>query len=342
MLNIRNEKELREYDFLHPEAQKSKASRGRKNRIVECDIRTVYERDRDRIIHSKSFRRLKHKTQVFLSPQGDHYRTRLTHTLEVSQIARSIGSALRLNGDLIEAIALAHDIGHTPFGHAGEDVFSNILGKPFKHVNQSLKVVEKLEHNGLGLNLTYEVLEGIGYHSKGMGPIQLENTNVTHEAKVLRISDIIAYINHDIDDAIRAGIINEKDLPRDVLDTIGSTHGERIDRLVTNIINEALVSNYKHLGLDDTFLKSVEVMREFLFKTVYEHPIVLKEINKAKKILEDLYSYYYSHLDKVPQLFINVSDEKKEAVIDFIAGMTDRYALWTYNEIFIPKSFNIM
>jgi len=210
---------------------------------------------------------------VFLSPQGDHYRTRLTHTLEVSQIARTIGSALRLNEHLIEAIALAHDLGHTPFGHAGEDVFSNILGKQFKHVDQSLKVVEKLERDGFGLNLTYEVLEGIGYHSKGMGPIQLENTNVTLEAKVLRISDIIAYINHDVDDAIRAGIIEQNDVPEEVLNTLGHSHGDRIDRLIKNIINGALLSNYECLGLDNIFLKSVEAMRDFLFEKYMNIPL---------------------------------------------------------------------
>lgn len=342
MLNIRAEKELREYDYLHPKAQKSKESKGRKKKIIECNIRTAYQRDRDRILHSKAFRRLKHKTQVFLSPQGDHYRTRLTHTLEVSQIARSIGTALRLNEDLIEAIGLAHDLGHTPFGHAGEAVFSNILGREFKHVDQSVKVVEKLERDGDGLNLTYEVLEGIAYHSKGMGPIQLGDSCVALEARVLRISDIIAYINHDIDDAIRAGIIEKKDLPVQAVAIIGKTHGERIDRLIKNIIDVAINNNYEYLGLGDIYLKAVEVMREFLYKRVYENPIIIKEVEKAKKVLEELYLYYYDNIDKVPQLFLNVNEDKKEGVIDFIAGMTDRYALWIYSEIFIPKSFNII
>lgn len=342
MLSIRKEAENREYEYLHPKAQKSKESKGRKNKIPECDIRTVYQRDRDRIIHSKAFRRLKHKTQVFLSPQGDHYRTRLTHTLEVSQIARAIGTALRLNEYLIEAIGLAHDLGHTPFGHAGETAFSNILRRKFKHVDQSIKVVEKLERNGEGLNLTYEVLEGIAYHSKGMGPIQVDDSNITLEAVVLRVSDIIAYINHDIDDAVRAGIIEKKDLPCESVKVLGEKHGERIDRLVKNIINVTTNSNYNYLGLDETYLKAVEILRDFLFKKVYENPIIKKEVDKAKKLLEDLYDYYYTNAEKIPQLFLEVNKNKIDAVIDFIAGMTDRYALWAYDEIFIPKSFNII
>ena len=342
MLSIREEAENREYEYLHQKAQKSKATKGRKVKIVECDLRTVYQRDRDRIIHSKAFRRLKHKTQVFLSPQGDHYRTRLTHTLEVSQIARTIGTSLRLNEYLIEAIGLAHDLGHTPFGHAGEAVFSKILGKEFKHVNQSIKVVEKLERNGEGLNLTYEVLEGIAYHSKGMGPIQLEDSNITMEAVVLRVSDIIAYINHDIDDAVRAGIIEEKDLPREAVNLLGDRHGERIDRLVKNIINVTINNDYNYLGLDETYLKAVEILRDFLFKKVYENSIIIKEVDKAKKVVEDLYDYYYANAEKIPQLFLEINNNKADAVIDFIAGMTDRYALWAYNEIFIPKNFNII
>jgi dGTPase len=260
----------------------------------------------------------------------------------VSQIARSIGCALRLNEYLIEAIGLAHDLGHTPFGHAGEAVFSKILGKSFKHVNQSIKVVEKLERNGEGLNLTYEVLEGIAYHSKGMGPIQLNNSNITLEAMVLRISDIIAYINHDIDDAIRAGIIEEKDLPSEAVNILGDNHGKRIDRLVKNIINVTINNNYNNLGLDDIHLKAIELLRDFLFKNVYENPIIIREVDKARKVLEDLYEYYYNNIEKIPRLFLEANEDRVNAVIDFIAGMTDTYALWVYKEIFIPKSFNII
>jgi dGTPase len=342
MLTIREEKEFNEYKFLHSKAQKSRESKGRKKSITECDIRTVYQRDRDRIIHSKSFRRLKHKTQVFISPQGDHYRTRLTHTLEVSQIARTIGAALNLNEYLVEAIGLAHDLGHTPFGHAGEGAFSYILGRPFKHVEQSLKVVEKLEKDGEGLNLTYEVLDGIAVHSKGKGPIQMENINTTLEAVVVRISDIIAYVNHDIDDAIRASIICEDDIPMKAVDLLGNNNSRRIDALIKNVIFTTINNDYNYLGLDDEHLEAIDTLRDFLFQEVYENPIILKEVSKAKKILENLYHYYRDHTESIPKLFLDVNENKVEAVVDYISGMSDRYALWVYSEIFIPKNFNIL
>ncbi|MDY6820792.1 MAG: deoxyguanosinetriphosphate triphosphohydrolase [Deferribacterota bacterium] len=340
-MNIRRKIEEYENSYLNKYAKKASESKGRIVKEDECDIRTVYQRDRDRIIHSKSFRRLKHKTQVFIAPKGDHYRTRLTHTLEVAQIARTIGCALRLNENLIEAIALAHDLGHTPFGHAGEIAFSDILNKPFKHVEQSMKVVKTLEKDGKGLNLTYEVLEGIYYHSKGRGPLLLKNDveDVSLETMVVRLSDIIAYINHDIDDATRAGILDNKDIPREITSVLGCTHGERIDRIVKNIITKTINNNYKAIDIDDDYLNAIVNLRDFLFKNVYESKIIKKEIDKAVRILIELYRYYIKHLEDIPTLYIKVNKDKTLAIIDYIAGMTDRYALYLYDKFYIPKGF---
>ena len=333
-MTIREEIEDRECNYLSPFAMKSRYSRGREYLEAKCNIRTDFQRDRDRIIHSKSFRRLKHKTQVFLSYAGDHYRTRLTHTLEVSQIARTISVALNLNETLTEAIALGHDLGHTPFGHAGEKVISEILGVPFKHNLQSVKVVNLLEKNGKGLNLTFEVIDGIKKHSKGRGPI-LKNpcSLVTLEGQVVRIADIIAYINHDIDDAVRAGIIKVKELPVQVTNIIGETHNERISSLVTNVISTTLLNKYQSISMEDEFIRVIEIMRDFLFQNVYESDIIRKEMEKAHKVLHKLFGYFKTGKEKIPDMYHIVNSREDVAICDYIAGMTDNFAEQLYNEV---------
>ncbi|MCS7200082.1 MAG: deoxyguanosinetriphosphate triphosphohydrolase [Caldimicrobium sp.] len=345
-LKLREIKEEEELHYLAPEAKKSKFSKGRLRAEDECEIRTAYERDRDRIIHSKAFRRLKHKTQVFLAPRGDHYRTRLTHTLEVAQIARTIATALRLNSDLTEAIALGHDLGHTPFGHAGEEVLNEILEGGFRHYEQSLRVVDYLEKEGRGLNLTYEVRMGILRHSKGKGTIVVEEEeDLPLEAQVVRFSDIIAYVNHDIDDAIRAGIIEERELPEIVKKQLGNTHAKRIDTLIKSLLRGTIEENYKRINMEPEKLSALEKMRDFLYERVYFSPIVRREFEKAKKILYTLFEYYSQHFENI-EYFIKVKDlfpeESKERLIaDYISGMTDRFALYEYAEHFIPKPWGI-
>jgi len=347
-MGIREEKERFEEEFLSPFAAKSKKSKGRLSPESECEIRTCYERDRDRIIHSKAFRRLKHKTQVFLAPRGDHYRTRLTHTLEVSQIARTIARALRLNEDLTEAISLGHDLGHTPFGHAGEELLNELLPEGFKHNEQSLRVVDILEKEGKGLNLTHEVRDGILKHSKGMGPILCEDERdkpLTLEAEVVRISDVIAYVNHDVDDAIRAGLIQVKDIPKDVLSTLGNTHAQRINTLVKSVIRATKESNYKRVCLEEEKLRALLRLREFLFEKIYFSPVVRQEFEKAKKILLSLFEFYLKNFEKVAYLVKakeRFPEETEERLIaDYISGMTDRYALLEYAEHFLPKPWGI-
>lgn len=339
---LREIKEEEEFKFLAPQAIKSRHSRGRLRFEPECDIRTAFERDRDRIIHSKAFRRLKHKTQVFLAPRGDHYRTRLTHTLEVAQIARTLARALRLNETLTEAIALGHDLGHTPFGHAGEEVLNEILEGGFRHYEQSLRVVDYLERDGQGLNLTWEVRYGILRHSKGKGPIEVEATEELFlEAQIVRYSDIIAYVNHDIDDAIRAGIIKVDDLPYEVKKTLGVTHGERIDTLIKSILKATTESNLQKITMESEKLKALETLREFLFERIYFSKIVRKEFDRAKKLLYSLFEFYDKNFDDVEylrrarQLFPNES--KARLIADYISGMTDRFAIYEYLEHFIPK-----
>ena len=304
---------------------------GRKISEPESELRTCYQRDRDRIIHCKAFRRLKHKTQVFLSPESDHYRTRLTHTLEVAQIARTIARALRLNEDLTEAIALGHDLGHTPFGHAGEHALNEITGS-FAHYEQSVRVCEKLEKNGRGLNLTYEVLDGILHHTKG------EEAH-TLEGRIVRTADRVAYINHDIDDAVRAGVISNDDIPRDIAKHLGCTKSQRINTLVTSIVNNSVDT----VKMDGETEKYYDLLHEFLFESVYKNPVAKSEETKVKGIVEGLFEYYGKNPEKMSEeyLAITETDGKERAITDYIAGMTDHYAVTAYTNIYIPKAWTI-
>lgn len=305
-------------------------TRGREFPSEPCENRTEYQRDRDKIIHSQSFRRLMNKTQVFLAPAGDHYRTRLTHTLEVTQIARIIARALRLNEDLTEAAALGHDLGHTPFGHAGEAALQECYDPSFAHYKQSLRVVEKLEKNGRGLNLTWEVRDGIVNHTGEMLASTLEGV-------VVKLADRIAYINHDIDDACRAGILSVDDIPRDILDVLGRKHSERINRMVTSVIDESLDKPYIRMG--EEVGEATANLRDFLFDRVYRSPIAKGEDAKARELLIKLFEYYVKNPEKMPQQYYkNIENEPVErCVCDFVSGMTDRYAIETYNSLFVPN-----
>lgn len=342
-LNLREQKEEEELRNLSPRAVKSRFSKGRLRPEPECEIRTAFERDRDRIIHSKAFRRLKHKTQVFLAPKGDHYRTRLTHTLEVAQIARTIAGALKLNVALTEAIALGHDLGHTPFGHAGEEALNEVLEGGFRHYEQSLRVVDLLEREGRGLNLTYEVRMGILHHSKGKGPIDAEELFL--EAQVVRFADIIAYVNHDIDDALRAGIIKPEDLPKEVLKELGETHGKRIDTLIKSVIYTSLEAQLEKIVMDERKLKALEILRDFLFERVYFSPIVRKEFDKAKRILLLLFEFYAKNFEKIEYLVrakeLFPMEREERLIADYLSGMTDRYAIYEYLEHFVPKPWGL-
>lgn len=346
MMTIRERTEEIERQVLHPKACLSSESRGRVRQEKEDDLRTCFQRDRDRIIHSKAFRRLKHKTQVFLAPKGDHYRTRLTHVLEVSQIARTIARALRLNEDLVEAIALGHDLGHTPFGHAGESLLNEIHPGGFDHYKQSLRVIDFLESNGQGLNLTYEVRDGIVKHSKGKGEIISDNPRErpsTLEGVIVRISDVIAYVNHDIDDAIRAGVLKRSELPKEVTKVIGEAYAKRIDSMVRAVIKTTIAADYNYVGMSNEISDAVYKLRAFLFERVYESEGIRRELEKAKGILKALYEYYLVNLDEV---FSDIPPEKKldkhRMVCDFIAGMTDRFALMTYERLFFPQRWTII
>ncbi len=337
---IRERLEEKERILLSPYATLSSKSKGRIVFEEECPLRTCFQRDRDRIIHSKAFRRLKHKTQVFLAPEGDHYRTRLTHTLEVSQIARTISRALSLNEDLTEAIALGHDLGHTPFGHMGEDVLNEILKSygysGFSHAEQSLRVVDKIEKGGEGLNLTYEVRMGILQHSKGQKDLRICFSNrvcETLEGEVVRFSDVIAYLNHDLDDALRAGVINEKYIPEKVIRILGKTHRERIDTMVKNLVLNSL--NKDHLEFEYEILDAIEELRNFLYETLYMNPHVKSENEKVKLLLYGLFDYFMKNPKKLPQNL--PEDDLVIKIKDFLAGMTDRYAIELYESIFIPK-----
>ncbi len=341
---LRKTIEKREFLVLHEKATKASESKGRPVPEEECPIRTCFQRDRDRIVHSKAFRRLKHKTQVFLAPTGDHYRTRLTHTLEVSQIARTIGRALALNEDLIEAIALGHDLGHTPFGHGGEKILNEIVPQGFHHNEQSLRVVDVLEKDGKGLNLSHEVREGILYHSKGRwGRISgsTKGKPTTLEGQVVRVSDVVAYISHDLDDAMRAGILSPKKIPTNFRKTLGERHSERIHNLVMDIINNSFEVELSYIGFSEKMLNCVNELREFLFENVYESKLLKTEIDKAKKVIEDLFSLFLQDDDLFTQE-IGTFGEKDSAprerrICDYIAGMTDRYALELYKKLFLPK-----
>ncbi|WP_079493109.1 deoxyguanosinetriphosphate triphosphohydrolase [Maledivibacter halophilus] len=333
-MNIREITEKNEQITLSKYACKSKDSRGRDLPQNKCDIRTEFQRDRDRIIHSKAFRRLKHKTQVFLSPEGDHYRTRLTHTLEVAQISRTIARALRLNEDLTEAIALGHDLGHTPFGHCGEYVLNEIHESGFKHNRQSLRVVEKLEKRGYkegGLNLTYEVKDGILNHTGKALPTTLEG-------QVVKISDRIAYINHDIDDAVRAMVLKEDWIPRDCTIYLGSTHRDRINTMIRDVINESFDKDV--ILMSDEIHYYTEKLRNFMFEYVYLNKKAKKEEDKAQNVIIQLYNYFCKNPSKLPkEIYDEIRNENKaqEKVKDYIAGMSDRYAINKYLEIFVPR-----
>lgn len=334
-MTIREMAEQREEAYFSPYAALSSKSRGRDVEEPPCDIRPVYQRDRDRILHSKSFRRLKHKTQVFLQPQGDHYRTRLTHTLEVAQTGRTIARALRMNEDLVEAIALGHDLGHTPFGHAGESALNEVCPLGFTHYEQSIRVVEILEKKGKGLNLTWEVRDGIRNHRMAGNPATLEG-------KIVRLSDKIAYINHDIDDAERAGILTEAEIPKEYRQILGSTTKERLNTLIHDIVIHSQ-------GKDDIFMSSemehaMKGMRSFMFTAVYRNPLAKVEEEKAKHLLMELYHYYEGHLETLPEeyrMLINRGESEERVVCDYIAGMTDQYAMKKFSELYIPGAWQL-
>lgn len=324
--------EQRERETLSPYAALSENTKGREHEIAQCPIRTDFIRDRDRILHCKSFRRLKHKTQVFLSPVGDHYRTRLTHTLEVSQIARTISRGLRLNEDLTEAIAMGHDLGHTPFGHSGEKVLNDLVPGGFEHNVQSLRVVEKLENNGRGLNLTFEVRDGIVNHTSKGVPATLEGV-------VVSISDRIAYINHDIDDAVRAGILSEDMLPSSCRSIIGASHGERINNLIVNVLRES--KDMPFVRMSDDMWAEFNKLRDFLFENLYYNRVAKAEESKAEGVIRALYYYYLDNIDEIPAEFVKnlESDGKERIVADHIACMTDRYAIDDYKRLFVPRDW---
>ena len=335
-MNIRENLEQLEQDNLSPYAAHSRDSRGRLHPEEQCDIRPVYQRDRDRILHCKAFRRMKDKTQVFLAPQGDHYRTRLTHTLEVSQIARTIAKALRLNEDLVEAIALGHDLGHTPFGHAGERALDQIHPGGFAHYKQSVRVVEVLEKNGNGLNLTWEVRNGIMNHRTSGNPSTLEG-------QVVRFSDKIAYIHHDMDDAQRAGIITEDDIPVTMRTFLGYTTRERLNTFVHNIIENSMEKD--SISMSPDVFEAMMELRVLMFRNVYENPVAKKEEDKAIKMLSELYEYYTDHPEVMSREYRELVEyrgvPKEQAVCDYISGMTDQYSMEKFREIYIPKSWEV-
>ena len=335
-MSVRTFLEEQEHWNLDPKAAFADESRGRPipEKRGEDEVRTCYQRDVDRIIHSKSFRRLMHKTQVFLQPEGDHYRTRMTHTIEVARIARTIARALRLNEDLTEAIAMGHDLGHTPFGHAGEAALSEVMGKPFRHNEQSLRVVDILEKDGDGLNLSYEVRMGILGHTGEYIPETLEG-------QIVRRSDQIAYVNHDIDDAMRAGILTNDDIPKEIAEILGATHKVRINTLVCDIITTS--REVGSLCMSPDVEKALRDLRSFMFENVYRNPVAKGEEKKARGMLQRLYEYYVRHPEALPEDFHpQLSfDGMERTVCDYIAGMTDKYAVDKYAELFIPSGWNV-
>ena len=335
-MNIRESMELREQELLSPFASHSTDTRGRDRPEEECDVRTAYQRDRDRILHCKAFRRMKDKTQVFLAPQGDHYRTRLTHTLEVSQIARTIDRALRLNEDLVEAIALGHDLGHTPFGHSGEKALEQVHPGGFAHYKQSVRVVEILEKNGNGLNLTWEVRDGMKNHRTSGKPSTLEG-------QVVRFSDKIAYIHHDMDDAQRAGIITEDDIPVTMRTFLGYTTRERLNTFVHNIIENSLDKD--SISMSPDVYEAMMDLRSLMFRNVYENPVAKKEEERAMKMLTELYEYYTDHPEAMPEEYRELAKcrgvPKEQAVCDYISGMTDQYSMKKFRELYIPKCWEV-
>jgi dGTPase len=340
-MTIREQLEQRERDILAPQAAKSADSRGRLRPEQEDDVRPAFQRDRDRIIHSKAFRRLKHKTQVFFSPTGDHYRTRLTHTLEVSQIARTIAKVLRLHEELTEAIALGHDLGHTPFGHAGERVIDQLMPGGFNHYEQSLRIVDVLENDGRGMNLSWEVRDGIAKHSKGKSgaPVGMSaalRAN-TVEGQIMRVADLIAYVNHDIDDATRAGLLKAEDLPREPVRLLGGTSSARIATLVKDVVTETLAGGLTEIRMSQPILEAVLDLRRYLFDAVYENSIATREFKKASDILTGLWEKVRERPDDFLDLKTIENEGLDAAARDFVAGMTDRYAIRLFEQLFIPK-----
>ena len=341
MSSIREALEQRERERLAPQAAKSADSRGRLRPEPEDDVRPAFQHDRDRIIHSKAFRRLKHKTQVFFAPAGDHYRTRLTHTLEVSQIARTIAKVLQLHEELTEAIALGHDLGHTPFGHTGERVLDGLIPGGFNHYEQSLRIVDVLENDGRGLNLTWEVRDGIAHHSKGKegAPVGVDPAKraKTLEGQIMRVADLIAYVNHDIDDAVRAGMLKPSDLPHEQVETLGATSSARIAKMVKDVVTETQSSGLSEIRMSGTVLDATLAMRRFLFETVYENNMATVEFKKAHGILSGLWEKVRDRPDEFLDRQIIDRDGVDVAAKDFLAGMTDRFAVALYERLFIPK-----
>ena len=331
-MTFREEQEREEQSRLSPYAALSSQSKGRQRKVAPCELRTCYQRDRDRIIHCKSFRRLKFKTQVFLSPKGDHYRTRLTHTLEVAQVARTIARSLRLNEDLTEAIALGHDLGHTPFGHIGERTLDRLVGGGFRHNEQSLRVAERLEHDGKGLNLCAETLDGIRNHSGKDEPATLEGWCV-------RRADRIAYINHDIDDAIRGGILKPFELPRRCLSVLGETHGERINTMIADIVRESREQPF--IRMSPEVEEASDELRSFLFANVYHDSWRAREEEKCDYVVAGLFDHYSRHPEQLPAEYLEIcyTEGAERAVCDFVGCMTDRYAIDRFNEVYVPGAF---
>ena len=339
--SIREALEQREHETLAPQAARSAASRGRLHPEPEDDVRPAFQHDRDRIIHSKAFRRLKHKTQVFFSPAGDHYRTRLTHSLEVSQIARTIAKVLQLHEELTESIALGHDLGHTPFGHAGEKVIDSLMPGGFRHYEQSLRIVDVLENDGRGLNLTWEVRDGIGRHSKGKrgSPVGLDpdKRSATLEGQIMRVADLIAYVNHDIDDAVRAGVLTESALPRGAVAVLGGSSSARIARMVKDVVIETRNGGLSEIRMSDDVLDATLAMRAFLFDAVYENEMATAEFRKATGILGGLWEKLRERPEEFLDRRILETEGLDVATRDFLAGMTDRYAVNLFEQLYIPK-----
>ena len=331
MATPRERTEEIESQTLSPHATLASASKGREHDEPQDPLRTCFQRDRDRIVHCKAFRRLKHKTQVFLAPEGDHYRVRLTHTLEVSQIARTVARALRLNEDLTEAISLGHDLGHTPFGHLGEQALTPFLGRPFRHNEQSLRIVEHLENDGQGLNLSWEVRDGIVNHTWSMP------SPATPEAQIVRFADRIAYVNHDVDDAVRAGVLGPEEVPEEALRVLGRTHSERINTLVTDLVERT--ADGLEVRLSDDVFRALDAMRDFMFERVYLRDEARSEQDKAISLVRTLFAHYLDHPEEVPQEYHRAPGDLPTRVADYIAGMTDRYALRTYEQLFLPQGW---
>ncbi|HLB59810.1 MAG TPA: deoxyguanosinetriphosphate triphosphohydrolase [Bdellovibrionota bacterium] len=343
MSSIREQLEAREQETLSPNAALSLNTKGRAKPEPPDPLRTCYQVDRDRILQSKAFRRLKGKTQVFLAPVGDHYRTRMTHTLEVSQVARTISKSLRLNEDITEAIALGHDLGHTPFGHSGEDILKKLHPESFYHPFQSIRIVEELEKDGEGLNLTHEVRDGIAKHSKGRGPILTHNPRLlaeTWEGQIVRLADIIAYASHDVDDAIRANVFQYNDIPKEIRDVLGNSYEKRFQTMCTDVVEATINGDGSRILMSEKVLQAINDLRAFLFAQVYESDRVKSEFDKAERILASLYTYFKEHPEELKKEMGNHFFDRyplERNICDFIAGMTDQYALDLYQELFIPK-----